>query len=335
MIQQDDFSRLICLFEDYVLRRCWPEQGQQFPTPSILPSLVFDLGDTTARAIRVEPRNDGHIFAELCKFERVYLSAEMSSQTYDEVTYTFYRRGKNWILCAPPAIPELRQSGNECMETFWDAPLDTLAELLWALIRWPIKAGGFQRLFFVVDAQKQRQQIQTALHILAQQQSTVASLPDIQILLCPEHLHAFALLDDPQRLPEEGETCLILHLQEQTAEVCEWRKGQFLCRLLTADQDVDLRHIHRLAVCAETLAQPPDGVVWFRSQTAVDYHATAHYVVWYPVLRRWEIERRRQYVQILQGNIKKLQRDNQELEKLIHRATQIAAHVKTIAIERG
>ena len=332
MTCNDDFSRLLCLFEDYTLQRCGADGGPQQLFPAIVPSLVFALGEKHARVIRIAPRNDGHILAELCKFERVYLSAGMPSETQDEVAYNFYRRGKNWVVCAPSAISERRQSGMPCITDFWNTPSEEFAALLWALMRWSLKSGDFEQIIFAVSTPAHRHQVQAALPILAQQKS-VALLAAAQVLLRPESLRAFALLDDPQRPPEEGEIVLLLYLEEQRAERCEWHQGEFRCQYLPADQEVNLRRVSRFAVCTGTLETAPADIVLFRSPSELYDHALAHYVMWYPVLQTWALERQRQYLQILQENVKKLEYDNQKLAQLIQRAGQIFTQVNALPVK--
>jgi len=198
MATSEVFTRLICLFEDYTIRRCWPQDSGQLPALSVLPSLVFDLDGEKARAILVAPRSDGRILAEPRKFEKVYLSVNMSSTVQEEVGYSMYRRGKNWVPCARSAIPELREGGKECVETIWNVQPDQFTDLLWGLIRWPIKQASFQKLWFVVSSDDHKQMVKAAFETIAQNQSSATVLQGAEVLSCPEHLRGFALLDDPR-----------------------------------------------------------------------------------------------------------------------------------------
>ncbi|MBN1922805.1 MAG: hypothetical protein JW892_16265 [Anaerolineae bacterium] len=324
----EDYPRLMCLFEDYALRRGWPDKGQQLTALSIATSLVFDLGAETARVMRVEPRNDGHILAEPIKFERVYVSIDKSSEVQEEVALKFFLRGKNWILCAPSAISSLRQEGNQCIDSLWDVSQEVFLELLWAIIRWPIKSNASHRVIFVVRTQAQRQRIQTALPILAHRQPAALPLLETEVLLCPENVRAFAMLDDPQQPPEEGESYLILQLKEKTAERFVWNEGRFSCQKLQGNQDVDLTRISRSAICDETLTSPPPDVVWFHSLEVMNYLAIAHYAIWQPTIRYREIDRKHQIIQGLHKSIQRLEEENRRLEQLLQRATWVAQQLE-------
>ena len=322
MTNQDDIlPRLICLFEDYTIRHCWPQETEQALTLSIVPTLVFDLSGEKVQAIRVSPGSDGRILAELSKFEKVYLAASMPSGTQDEVDYSMYLKVRRWLLCAPTEIPELRKSGRECIENIWNASPDRFPDLLWGLIRWQIKREDFQRLWFVVSSDDEARMVKSALGALTQDKPNAAGkLQLAKVSLCTDSLRGFSFLDDPQRPPEEGEQMLLLYAQEGYADLFQWSQGKFTCRRLTAEQTIDLALVSRLAVCSDVLDRPPKGVLLFHSAQDLDNHAIAHYVMWQPVLRQWEAERKRRYVQQLQRRIAQLEDENRDMEAAVQRS---------------
>jgi len=322
----ETLTRLIRLFEDYAVRRCWPqEEGGQHPTLSIEPALVFDLSDEKARAVRVDPGNDGRILTELRKFEKVYLAATIPHGVQDEVDYCVWSRSdsKNWRLCAQSTVRELRQKGYECIENIWNTPLEQFPDLLWGLIRWQLEQPGLRRLWFLTSPER-RERIETACETPVQEQSTCASLlKHARVLPYPDHVGGFAFLDAPERPPQENEQMLLLYTREGRADLFQWSQGKFTGQSLTAEQAVDLSRVNRLAVCSDVLERPPEGTLLFRSVDAILHRAVAHYVMWQPALDQWEMERRRQRVQQLQRHISQLESENRALRAVVQRARRI------------
>jgi len=332
--REDVLTWLIRLFEDYTIRRCWPQDAGQPPTPSVEPTLVFDLSGGKARAIRVDPGHDGHILAELSKFEKVYLAAAIPAGVQDEVDYCMCARpgGKNWKLCAQAAIPELRAKGRECIENIWDAHPDQFPDLLWGLIRWQIKKHGLEQLWFLVSSDEETQMLKAALSTLAHNQPDRADLfQGDRVLLCPNSLWGFAFLDDPERTPQEGEQMLLLHAQKGDAELFEFQRsqGEFTRRYLAAKETIDLAHVNHLALCSDALDRPPDDVLLFRSVDDIHDRAVAHYVVWKLVLDELQAEYMRRRVQQLQRRVAQLESENRDLQTTIQRARRVLERLNT------
>jgi len=325
MTNQDDIlARLICLFEDYTIRRCWPQETEQSLTLSIVPTLVFDMSGEKAQAIRVSPGSDGRILVELSKFEKVYLAASMPNGTWDEVDYSMYLKGRHWLLCAVTEIPELRESGYECIESIWNSPPDQFPDLLWGLIRWQLRRDGFQQLWFVVSSSDEAQMVRSALVALTQNKpNATGKLQLAQVVQSTDSLRGFPFLDDPHRPPEEGEQMLLLYAQEGYADLFQWSQGRFACRRLTAKQTIDLTLVSRLAICSDTLDRPPEGVLLFHSVQDLESQAIAHYVMWQPVLHQWEAERKRRCVQQLQRRIAQLEDENRDIEAAVRRSRHV------------
>jgi hypothetical protein len=322
--QDDTLARLICLFEDYTIRRCWPQETEQSLTLSIVPTLVFDMSGGKVQAIRVSPGSDGRILVELSKFEKVYLAASMPNGTRDEVGYSMYLKSQHWLLCAATEIPELRKSGYECIESIWNAPPDRFPDLLWGLIRWQIRQEDFQQLRFVVSSDGKTKMVKSALGVLTQSKPNAAEkLRLAQVLQSTDPLRGFLFLDDPHRPPEEGEQMLLLYTQEGYADLFQWSLGRFTCRRLTAEQTIDLTLVSRLAICSEMLDRPSEGVLLFHSVQDFESHAIAHYVMWQPVLHQWEAERKRRYVQHLQRRVAQLEDENRDMEVAVQRSRYI------------
>ena len=328
MTRGDVLTRLICLFEDYTIRRCWPQMIESSSTLTIVPTLIFNMSGEKTQAIRITPGSNGPPLVELSKFEKVYLATSMPSSIQDEIDCSMYQKGRHWLLCARAEIPTLRQNGHRCIENIWNAPLDQFPDLLWGMIRWQIKQEDFQQLWFVVSSDDKRQRLKSALDVLTQSRPKAAEkLQLAQIALYTDSIRGFSFLNNPQLPPKEGEQMLLLYEQENYADLFQWSRGKFIYHRIVAEQNVDLALISRLAICSDVLDRPPEGTLLFHTIKDLDNYALAHYVLWQPVLRQWEVKRKRQHVQQLQYRIAQLKSENQDLKAVVQRAKYILAQV--------
>ncbi len=330
----DPLAEFIRALEDYAVRHYWSQDDGADTAPDVRSALVFDLSGEKVRAVQIVPRSDGGIQAERRSFERVYLADSIPSGVQDEVDDCMWARvgSQNWRLCDRAALPNLRQKGNDCIESIWRAPVEQFPDLLWGLIRWQIDASRPDQLWFLLkDTEGARAEVvRTALRSLAVSQPSHADLfqQATGLLRRPAALRGFAFLDDLQRLPEEGEQMLLLYAQADRAELFRWAGCEFSCSPLGVDQSIDLDNVHRLAVCSTVVERAVEGVQLFNSYSDLDNYAIAHYVVWQPVLREWEVTRRRRAIQQLQRRVEQMGRENQKLELTVERAQSILERLR-------
>lgn len=328
MERRQELDGLIRLFEDYTIRRCWPQGSGQGMALSIVPTLILDLSDSKARAIRVTLSHDGRILAETSKFQNVWASETMPSDVRSEVEYALYRRGKNWALCAAEALSVLHDKEHECVENMWDSAPELFSDLLLGLIRRQIQPRDFDRLVFVVPSGERESKVRAALGALSLGLPSGADLLNkAQILSLPHETAGFAFLRNVQVFPEEEEQMLLLYnhplgqagLHDKLGQMVapmrpqrdgrtravlfQWSQGEFQARSVHNEERLALNGLRHIAVCSQELDRVPDGIFWFHGEDELYNQAVANYVAWKPALLRWEVERQRRELEVLQRDV--------------------------------
>jgi hypothetical protein len=327
--EQDDLARLVRLFEDYTIRRCWPEEVEQAPRLSVDPTLLFDLGDEKARAIHISRGSDEDIHTEQRPFTHVKVAASTQS-TEEEVDYCFYQRGEHWLLCRRDVLDTLRDNGHECVEDMWSVTADLFPELLGALVRTPMKGLGDDQLKFLLPPER-ADKTRRALKVLSEESEDpgLRKLRHAEVLPRPDDdgLRGFVFLDDIESMPEEGERMLLLYHEKGSADLFQWSQGEFRRWSLGADHEVDLTSITRCVICSNQLNKSPEGVRLF-PRRELDIQAVADYVVWHPELRKWERRRKRRYVGQLQQQVEQLEAENRALRDDLQRAEKVLKRLR-------